>query len=28
VPPLVLPGEMVARVQLELLGQLFAISGR
>lgn len=27
-PPLVLPGEMVARVQLELLGQLFAISGR
>ncbi len=27
-PPLVLPGEMVARLQLELLGQLFAISGR
>lgn len=27
-PPLVLPGEMVARVQLELLGQLYAISGR
>lgn len=27
-PPLVLPGEMVARLQLDLLGQLFAISGR
>jgi hypothetical protein len=25
-PPLMLPGEMVARVQLELLGRLFAIS--
>ena len=27
-PPLVLPGEMVARTQLELLGKLFALSGR
>lgn len=27
-PPLMLPGEMVARTQLELLGQLFALSGR
>lgn len=26
-PPLVLPGEMTARMQLELLGQLFTLSG-
>lgn len=27
-PPLVLPGEMTARMQLELLGQLFTLSGQ